>query len=150
MSNIKIEIKEDNSEEIMSELDFALERAFERIGLIAEGHAKLNLTMSGAVDTGRLRNSISHATHLNAQAKDYSWTDSTKGRGTKGGSDSTVPRATPEEKSVAIGTNVEYGPYIELGTSKITPRPYLKPAIIDHIEEYKAIIEEEINAYINS
>lgn len=28
-----------------------------------------------------------------------------------------------------IGTNVLYGPYVELGTSRMAPRPYLRPAL---------------------
>lgn len=27
-----------------------------------------------------------------------------------------------------IGTNVEYGPYVEFGTSKMSAKPYLRPA----------------------
>jgi len=28
-----------------------------------------------------------------------------------------------------IGTNVEYGPYVELGTSRMRAQPYLRPAL---------------------
>jgi phage gpG-like protein len=48
----------DNTKEVLSALDKAIERGLEAIGLTAEGHAK-KIT---PVDTGRLRNSISHAT----------------------------------------------------------------------------------------
>ena len=48
----------DNTEEVLSAMEKAIERGLEAIGLTAEGHAKKNET---AVDTGRLRNSISHA-----------------------------------------------------------------------------------------
>ena len=47
----------DNTKEVLSALDKAIERGLEAIGLTAEGHAKKNTP----VDTGRLRNSISHA-----------------------------------------------------------------------------------------
>ena len=40
-----------------------------------------------------------------------------------------------------IGTNVEYAPYVELGTRKMAARPYLRPAAADHAEEYRAIFE---------
>lgn len=46
-----------------------------------------------------------------------------------------------EENAVYIGTNVEYGPYIELGTSRRHPHPYLKPAAADHADEYRAILK---------
>lgn len=43
------------------------------------------------------------------------------------------------DDSVYIGTNVEYAAYQELGTSKIPPHPYLRPAATEHSEEYKQI-----------
>ena len=49
-----------------------------------------------------------------------------------------------DENAVYVGTNVEYAPYVELGTSKMAKRPYLKPAIEDHIEYYKQIISDEL------
>ena len=49
----------DNTDEVLSALERAKKRGLEAIGLAAEGHAKKYET---AVDTGRLRNSISHAT----------------------------------------------------------------------------------------
>ena len=47
----------DNTKEVLSALDKAIERGLEAIGLTAEGYAKKETP----VDTGRLRNSISHA-----------------------------------------------------------------------------------------
>ena len=49
----------DNTDEVLSALKKAKKRGLEAIGLVAEGHAKKYET---AVDTGRLHNSISHAT----------------------------------------------------------------------------------------
>jgi HK97 gp10 family phage protein len=46
----------DNTKEVLSALEKAKKRGLEAIGLVAEGHAK-KIT---PVDTGRLRNSISH------------------------------------------------------------------------------------------
>lgn len=45
------------------------------------------------------------------------------------------------EKAVIIGTNVEYGPYVELGTANMLPRPFLRPAAQDYGPEYKALLE---------
>lgn len=45
---------------------------------------------------------------------------------------------------VVVGTNVEYGPYVELGTSRMKARPYLKPAATEHASEYRAILEGEL------
>ena len=52
----------DNTDEVLSAMENAVERGLEAIGLMAEGHAK-KIT---PVDTGRLRNSISHAVKDNA------------------------------------------------------------------------------------
>lgn len=50
----------------------------------------------------------------------------------------------PSEKSVYIGTNVEYAPYVELGTSRMKPQPFLRPAAADHEGTYKKIFESEL------
>ena len=49
------------------------------------------------------------------------------------------------EKAVVIGTNVEYAQYVELGTMKMKARPYLRPAIVNHIDEYKALVEAALS-----
>ena len=46
-----------------------------------------------------------------------------------------------EENAVYIGTNVEYAPYVELGTSRRSRHPYLKPAASEHGDEYRAILK---------
>lgn len=48
----------DNTDEVLAALEMAKKRGLEAIGLTAEGHAKKETP----VDTGRLRNSISHST----------------------------------------------------------------------------------------
>jgi len=45
------------------------------------------------------------------------------------------------EESVYVGTNVEYAPYVEFGTSKMAAQPYLKPAVDNHLDEYKSMAE---------
>lgn len=49
-----------------------------------------------------------------------------------------------DENSVLIGSNVQYAPYVELGTSKMRAKPYLRPAIEDHRSEYQKIFESEL------
>ena len=51
-------IYKDNTDEVLAALEKAKKRGLGAIGLVAEGHAKKETP----VDTGRLRNSISHAT----------------------------------------------------------------------------------------
>ena len=47
--------------------------------------------------------------------------------------------------TVYIGTNVEYGPYVEFGTRNQRPQPYLTPAATQHTDEYKRIIQYYMN-----
>ena len=123
----------DNSKEVLESMQQAAIRALEKCGLTAEGYAKKLCP----VDTGNLRNSITHT-------------------------------VDEEEPSAYIGTNNEYAAYVELGTGKYvsggrpTPwvyqdekgnwhrthgqkaQPYLKPAVSDHANTYRKIIEDEM------
>lgn len=104
-----IEIIEDNTDEFGSELERAIARGLEKVGLVAEGYAKRLCP----VDTGRLRNSITHV-------------------------------IDGDELAAYIGTNVEYGPHVELGTSRQKAQPFLKPAATDHADQYRRILEAEM------
>ena len=96
--------------ELKEELANRIPIILEALGQEAEGNAVDEITRLGAVDTGRLRGSISHK--QNGVDKAY------------------------------VGTNVEYAPYVELGTYKMAPRPFLKNAIQNYGSDYKRIIEE--------
>lgn len=47
-------------------------------------------------------------------------------------------------KVAYIGTNVEYGPYVEMGTSRTRAQPFLRPAAQNHTEQYKQIIKSTL------
>lgn len=49
-----------------------------------------------------------------------------------------------DEKAVYIGTNVEYAAFVELGTSRMKARPYLRPAATEHTAEYKSLAEQAL------
>lgn len=77
-------------------------------------------------------------------------------------------RVDDDEPAAYIGTNVEYAPYVELGTGKYYPggrptpwvykdakgnwhwtagnpaQPFLKPAVADYAQTYRNIIEDEM------
>jgi HK97 gp10 family phage protein len=49
----------------------------------------------------------------------------------------------PDGDSVTIGTSVKYAPYQEFGTRKMKGKRHLRPAVEEHISEYKHIAETE-------
>lgn len=46
------------------------------------------------------------------------------------------------QKQVIVGSDVEYAPYIELGTRNQRAKPYLKPSILNNINDYKQIVTQ--------
>lgn len=123
----------DNSEEVKAAMQAAVLRALERCGMKAEGYA-VDLC---PYNTGNLKNSITH-------------------------------KVDSAAKEAIIGTPVDYASYVELGTGKYvaggrpTPwvyqdekgnwhrthgqpaKPFIKPAVANHIGTYKNIIEDEL------
>ena len=106
-----------NVNDILRQLENGKRNALTAIGSSAETHTKDNITADDLIDTGRLRNSISHSI---------------------------------DGEAAYIGTNVEYAPYLELGTKKITAHHYLKRAVTDHQDEYKELAVEAIKKAINN
>lgn len=127
----------DNTQMVIDELRQGYERALLRIGLAAEGYAKKKCP----VDTGLLRNSITFAVSGGyAQAQIYK-----NDKGESGAYTGTAPaNGEDEPKSVYIGTNVEYAPDVELGTSHSKAYPFLKPAATGHTTVYRRILEDEL------
>ena len=125
-----------NLGEVLKGSEEAIARAAEIIGGMAESYAK----QLCPVDTGNLRNSITHTTENN-------------------------------NRTVVISSSVTYARFIELGTGKyaeggggrqtpwsyqdsngnwhttsgMPPRPYLRPAIENHKDEYKEVLESEMS-----
>ena len=119
----------DNTAEALAALERAKARALEIIGGKIESYAKGLCP----VDTGALRNSITHAV---------------------------------DGDTVIAGSAILYAPYVELGTGReyspppqwmennaqrgaglingVKPRPYLRPAVENHVDEYKSIVENEL------
>ena len=130
----------DYSDEVLEEFDDACIRALERCGNQAEGYAKDLAPSPGKRGTGNLRNRISH-------------------------------KVDKSEPAAYIGTNVEYALYLEFGTGRYSstgggtpkdkwfyigddgkwhigrpqkPQPFIKPAVADHVQTYKNIINDEM------
>ena len=131
----------DNSAEALAELSRAKARALETIGLKAEGYAK-RLCPVGTVE-------------------------STGIKGYRGGTLRNSITHVVDGDVLNVGSNVEYAPYVELGTGPhfepppdwetftskrgsgvgrgyVKPRRYLQPAIEEHAGEYKTIWESEL------
>lgn len=115
-----VKITQDNSPIVMAELDADVRMALEMIGLKAEGYAKALCPVGTPESTGI--------------------------KGYMGGTlrNSITHKVNTDGKSVSIGTNVEYAPYVELGTVKMKKKPYLLPAVRDHMELYKQIIRDTL------
>ena len=130
----------DNTDEVLSALEKAKNRGLEAIGLVAEGHAKKKITQAKAVDTGRLRNSITFAVSgESANISSYSGD-----HGEEGGSYSgTAPN--DKEKAVYIGTGVSYAAGIETGSHrKAGGVHFLQDAASNHSDEYKSLMEDSM------
>ena len=138
---MKIIVKEDNTEKFINASEEAIVKALETCGFQAERNAKKNLYANHGVDTGLLRNSITFAI-------DGETVNGPSYKADKGGKTGSYTGAAPKEgdgkRAVLIGTNVEYAPYVETGTSRMSAIPFLKPAITEHQGEYKAIIQKEL------
>ena len=48
------------------------------------------------------------------------------------------------DDAVYIGTNVEYAPYVELGTSRQRAQPFLRPAASEHGERYRQVLKKTL------
>ena len=117
---------ESHVSEVIAATLSAADRALEKMGGTAETHAKKYCP----VDTGRLKGSITHQ------------------------------RSDSEANTMLVGTNVEYAPFVELGhdqevgryvpaigkrlvASHVDGKPFIRPAIENHVNEYKEIVRKE-------
>lgn len=125
----------DNSKEVSAAIKASMLRGLEKCGLVAEGYAKKLCP----VDTGNLRNSITHVVDEQEPAAIIG-TDSEYGA------------------HVELGTGI----YAEGGGGRPTPwvyqdakgnwhytrgnkaQPFLKPAAADHAIQYRKILEDEL------
>lgn len=134
----------DNIDEFQREFEKALRKGLTAIGIEAERNAKREITKlvysRGDKEkkyrlTGRLRNSITFA--LSGEGADKkAYTDDD---GNSYSYDGSAPGKKLE--GVYIGSNVEYAPYVEMGTSRMRARPFLRPAATEHSERYKKLME---------
>lgn len=48
------------------------------------------------------------------------------------------------DNAVYIGTNVEYAPHVELGTSRQKAQPFLRPAASEHGAQYRQVLKKSL------
>lgn len=127
-----------NADKALRQLDKQMQQAVDMIGGIIESAAK-DLC---PVDTGLLRNSITHGgAGGKLGATEYASDDG----GTTGQyADANIPADEGGNKYVVVvGTNVQYAPYQELGAPNrnVPPSPFLRPAFEDNMETAKTVVE---------
>lgn len=125
---MQIEIT-DHTDEVLAAMRAAALRGLEECGLVAEGHAK----QLCPVDTGNLRNSITHtvneaelAAYVGTNNEYAVYVEMGTGQYAEGG------RPTPWVYQDANG-KWHY-------THGQKPQPYIKPAIADHARQYRKIL----------
>ena len=131
MSRATFEFKlESNRKEVLRSSEEAVERGLAAIGMRAVTYTHRPKKRGGTpVDTGRLRNSIA-------------WATASQG----GGGTDALLGGGADDRTVIIGTNVEYGETVEEGTSKRKPAHMLRNALADGADEYARIMEAALKA----
>ena len=123
MANIEVTLTS-NKDEILEALGEQLGKAMIAIGMTAESNAKKEITKA-VYDTPESKSGYVRTGRLR---------------------NSISYGVDTSEPAVYIGSNVKYAPYVELGTSKMRARPYLKPAVENYAGEYKDLLEQAMKS----
>ena len=131
-----------NAKTVKAEIDKRARRALKIIGIKAESYAKA----LSPVDTGLLRNSITFA--VGGELPNIAGYTDNSGQAI-GEYGQAAPQDSDGELTLIVGTNVHYAVYNELGHMTVNggyvePRPFLRPAMENHVDEYKKILEKEL------
>lgn len=118
MADFSIRI-EDHSEEFLRKLAAKIPVALEECSLAAEGFAKKEITKV-VYDT--------------PESPSYKRTGNLRNSITH----------TVVDNAAYVGTDMEYAPYVELGTIRMRPRPFIKPSLANYIDQYKQILERRL------
>ena len=121
MKNIEISLT-DNSDLIKDALEDQVEQALIAVGITAENNAKREIT---------------RAVYDTPESPSYVRTGRLR--------NSLTHSVEMNEKAVYIGSAVEYAAYVELGTSRMRARPYLRPAVENYTDEYKNLIKQALS-----
>ena len=150
---------EDHSKEALEALAEALEIGLTECGIDLEGWAKdacpvgnpekWKFIFPGNEDYvgGTLRNSIAYA--LDGEVPQTETGPAYEVKNPKADVPGSYETPTPKEtgrgiRSVYLGTNVYYAPYVEMGTSKMDAQPFIEPAFVEHREELKQTLTDRL------
>lgn len=113
---------EDNRDEYEQKLERALRVSFKAIGLTMQQNAVIE---------------INKAVYDTPETEHYKRTGNLR---------SSITHVS-DDRSATVGTNVEYAPYVEFGTSRgMKERPYIRPAVENHMQEYEDILKQELSS----
>lgn len=119
---MQIEIK-DHSKEAIDLKNHAVQRAMMEIAQEAESNAVLEVTF---------------AVYDTPESPSYRRTGNLRNG---------ITHESTEDTAI-VGTNTEYAPYVEMGTVKMNPRPFIKPAVENYMNEYKEILEDDLKKFM--
>lgn len=131
---------------LTARLEAELSKAVRGTAFFIEGEAKQN----APVDTGALKNSIYSVTSLGNNFEG-AWNAAKEAFNTQNKGEAPVAqlvaRPGPLEAFVVVGVN--YGRYVEYGTSRMPAQPFMQPAaMVGHMEFLKAVKAAIIRARI--
>ena len=125
----------DNSDDIRRQIKEAIIRGLERCGMQGESYAKVLVP----VDTGNLRNSITHkvdtsepAAYIGTNNEYAAYVELGTGEYAEGGGGRPTPWVYQDDKGNWHHTHGQRA------------QPYLRPALADHKKTYKNILEDEL------
>lgn len=157
---VEFRMGDDHTDEVQEAIHDATLLALDAAGLQAATLARMELQNTPSrIDTGLLRNSITHAVSGKAPSiTSYKGSDthtadspSVVRRGLvgkpappprSGTYSGTAPDDPDGQKAVYIGTNVEYAYYVHEGTSNMAPNRFLKNALEKNKGELEKIISD--------
>lgn len=148
--SFSIHIEGDNTEEIKQEMQKRARTALNAVGIQIATAAREEIQKSPSrIDTGLLRNSITHALDGESTAiSSYSADRPSKYSGKKppdGSYSGTMPKEPQGKQAVYIGTNVKYAIYVHEGTDlPMVANRFLKNAVENNISEIIGIIKQEL------
>jgi HK97 gp10 family phage protein len=119
-----------HGDEIKSDVEKAVTRGLTAAAILVQGQA-IELA---PVDLGNLKGSI---TYTVAGQRSQVRHPATVNEGIG---------VTDEKKTAYIGTNVEYAPYQELGTSKMKAQPFLRPALDNQERQINEVFAKNVKA----